>query len=88
MEDVQQQITCPAAGGWIQGAERGSRAEGSRQPEKCPGNRTMSDSNLLDCSVVKHKEKGSLSIAELRYHQVLDWARWHVHSAGLSRIAL
>ena len=88
MIDVQQQLAYPAVGDLIQGAERGSRAEGSRQPEKCPNNRTTSDSNLSDDSVVQRKEKGSLSAAELRCRQVQDWARWRVHSADLSRKAL
>ena len=88
MADVQQQLIYPAAGGWTQGAGRGSWAEDFPQPEKCPGSRTTSDSNPLDDSAVQHKEKGSLSTAESRCHQVQDWARWHVHSAGLNRIAL
>jgi len=86
--DVQQRLAYPAAGDLIQGTEHGSQAEGSRQPEKCPGNRTTSDSNPLDDSAVQHKEKGSLSAAESRCHQVQDWACWHLHSAGLSKIAL
>ena len=88
MVDVQQESDYPAAGGWTQGARHGSRAEDFLQPEKCLGNKTTFDSNPLDDSAVQRKGKGSLFAAELRCHRVQDWARWHVHSAGLSRTVL
>ena len=78
----------PLADGWTQGAGRGSRVEDFHQPEKCLGSKTTSDSNPLGDSAVQHKERGSFSAAELRCHQVQDWACWHVHSADLNRIAL
>ena len=65
-----------------------SRAEGSRQPEKCPGNKTMSGSSPLDGLAAQHKERGSLSGVEWRFHQVPGLARWRTHSSGSDKIAL
>ena len=55
MVDVQLEIICLARGDLTPDAGRESWAEGSRQPEKCPCNRTMSDSNPWDDSAGAHK---------------------------------
>ena len=62
MVDVQLEIICPARGDLIPGAGRESRAEGSCQPEKCPGSRTMSGSNLSGGLAAQHKERDNLSV--------------------------
>ena len=48
MVDVQLEIICLARGDLTPDAGRESRAEGSHQPEKYLGSRTMSGSNLWD----------------------------------------
>ena len=57
MVDVQLEIICLARGDLTPDAGRESRAEGSHQPEKCLGSRTMSGSNPWGDFVVAHKEK-------------------------------
>ena len=88
MVDVQLEIICLARGDLIPDAGRESRAEGSRQPEKCLDNRTMSSSSLWDDLVGGHKEKSRLSDAGLRHRQVPSFVHWHTHSGGSSRITL
>ena len=70
MVDVQLEIICLARGDLIPDAGRASRAEGSRQPEKCPGSRTMSGSNLLGGLAAQHKERDNLSVVGLKFRQV------------------
>ena len=70
MVDVQLEIICLARGDLIPDAGRESRAEGSRQPEKCPGSRTMSGSNLSGGLAAQHKERDNLSVIGLKFHQV------------------
>ena len=70
MVDVQLEIICLARGDLIPDARRESWAEGSRQPEKCPGSRTMSGSNLSGGLVAQHKERDNLSVVGLKSRQV------------------
>ena len=46
MVDAQLEIVCLAGGDLAPDAGHESRAEGSHQPEKCLGSKTMSGSNL------------------------------------------
>ena len=57
MVDVQLEIIYLARGDLTPDAGRGSRAEGSHQPEKCLGNRTMFGSSHWDDLVDWHREK-------------------------------
>ena len=70
MVDAQLEIVCLAGGDLAPDAGHESRAEGSRQPEKCPSSRTMSGSNLLGGLAAQHKERGNLSIVGLKFRQV------------------
>ena len=70
MVDVQLEIICLARGDLTPDAGRESRAEGSRQPEKCLGSRTMSGSNLSGGLATQHKGRDNLSIVGLRFHRV------------------
>ena len=88
MVDVQLEIICLARGDLIPDAGRESRAEGSHQPEKCPGSRTMSGSSPLGGLAAQHKERGSLYGVEWRFHQVPGSARWRTHSGGSDKKAL
>ncbi len=85
MVDVQLEIICLAGGDLTPDAGRESRAEGSHQPEKYLGSRTMSGSSPLDDSAIQHKGTGSLSAFESICHQAPDWAHWTAHSAGSNR---
>jgi hypothetical protein len=85
---VQQQTAYLVEGEWIRGARRESRAEDSHQPKKCLDSKTTSSSSPWGDSVVRHTEKDSPYVAELRFHQVPSWFRWHVHSGGLNKKAL
>ena len=86
MVDVQLEIICPARGDLIPGAGGESRAEGSRQPEKCPGSRTMSGSNLSGGLAAQHKEMDNISVVGLKFHQVASYAHWHIHFGGSGKI--
>ena len=70
MVDVQLEIICLARGDLTPDAGRESQAEGSHQPEKCLGSRTMSGSNLSGGLVAQHKERDNLSVIGLKFHQV------------------
>ena len=70
MVDVQLEIIFLARGDLIPDAGRESLAEGSRQPEKCLGIKTMSGSNLWGGLAARHKERDNLSVVGLRFHQV------------------
>ena len=70
MVDVQLEIICLARGDLTPDAGRESRAEGSRQPEKYLGSRTMSGSNLSGGLAAQHKGRDNLSVIELRFHRV------------------
>ena len=69
MVDAQLEIACLAGGDLAPDAEHESRAEGSHQPEKCPGSRTMSGSSPLGGLAAQHKEKGNLAVVEWRFRQ-------------------
>ena len=70
MVDAQLEIVCLAGGELAPNAGHESRAEGSHQPEKYLGSRTMSGSSPFGGLVAQHKERGNLSVVELRFHQV------------------
>ena len=70
MVDVQLEIICLARGDLTPDAGRESWAEGSRQPEKCPGSRTTSGSSLWGGLAAQRKEKGNLSVVGLRFYRV------------------
>ena len=85
MVDVQLEIICLAGDDLTLDAGRESRAEGSHQPEKYLGSRTMSSSSPLDDLAIQHKGTCSLSAFGSICHQAPDWARWPAHSAGSNR---
>ena len=70
MVDVQLEIICLSRGDLTADAGRESRAEGSRQPEKCPGSRTMSNSSPLGGLAAQRKERDNPSVVELIFRQV------------------
>ena len=70
MVDAQLEIICLAGGGLTPDAGRESRAEGSHQPEKCLGSRTMSGSSLSGGLAAQHKGRDNLSVVGLRFHRV------------------
>ena len=70
MVDAQLEIVCLAGGELAPDAGHESRAEGSHQPEKYPGSKTMSDSSPLGGLAAQHKERGNLSIVGLKFRQV------------------
>ena len=70
MVDAQLEIICLAGGDLTPDAGRESRAEGSHQPEKYPGSRTMSGSSPLGGLAAQHKERDSLSVVGLKSRQV------------------
>ena len=67
MVDAQLEIVCLAEGDLAPDAGHESRAEGSRQPAKYPGSRTMSGSSPLDGWAAQHKERDNLSAVEWRF---------------------
>ena len=67
MVDAQLEIVCLAGGDLASDAGHESRAEGSHQPEKYLGSRTMSGSSPLGGLAVQHKERGNLSFVEWRF---------------------
>ena len=77
---VQWLLFCQEADVWSQDAEDGSRAEGSRQPEKCLDSRTKSGSSLWGDSAVVHKERLRLSVVGLRPRLVPNSVRWNTRS--------
>ena len=70
MADVQLEIVCLARCELALDAEHESRAEGSHQPEKYLGSRTMSGSSPLGGLAAQHKERGNLSVVGLKFRQV------------------
>ena len=70
MVDAQLEIICLAGGDLTPDAGRESRAEGSHQPEKYLGSRTMSGSSPLGGLAAQHKERGNLSVIGLKFRQV------------------
>ena len=72
MVDAQLELICLVGGDLTPDAGRESRAEGSHQPEKYPGSRTMSDSSPLGGLAAQHKERDNPSAVELIFHQVLS----------------
>ncbi len=76
MVDAQLETICLAGGGLTPDAGRESRAEGSHQPEKCLGRRTISGSNLSGGLAAQHKEIDNLSVVGLRFHRAPSSVRW------------
>ena len=70
MVDAQLEIICLAGGDLTPHAGRESRAEGSHQPEKYLGSRTMSGCNPLGGLAAQHKERDNLSVVGLKFRQV------------------
>ena len=70
MVDVQLEIIYMVRGDLTTDAGRESRAEGSHQPEKCLGSRTMSGSNLSGGLAAQHKGRDNLSVIGLKFHRV------------------
>ena len=87
MVDAQLEIICLAGGDLAPDTGHESRAEGSRQPEKYPGSRTMSGSSPLDGLAAQRKERGNLSGVEWRFHQVPGSAHWRTRSGGSDKTA-
>ena len=70
MADVQLEIVYLARGDLIPDVGRESRAVDSHQPEKCPGSRTMSSSNLSGGLAAQHKGRDNPSVVGLKFHRV------------------